>query len=71
MSTETSSHFGRLLQIKKKISLKSDFIHIFYDFIHVHSPGAGGRKPLDENILMSTETACHFGRLLQILETSL
>ena len=28
MSTETSSHFGNLLQVKK-ISLKSDFIHVY------------------------------------------
>ena len=25
----------------KKISLKSDFIQFFHDFIHVYSPGAG------------------------------
>ena len=25
----------------KKLSLKSDFIHFFHDFIHVYSPGAG------------------------------
>ena len=28
MSTETSCHFGHLLQVSKK-SLKSDFIHFF------------------------------------------
>ena len=41
MSTETYCHFGHLLQVFKKISLKSDFIHCFHDFIHVYSPGAG------------------------------
>ena len=46
MSTETSCHFGHLLQIPKKISLKSDFIHFFHDFIHVHSPRAGADNPL-------------------------
>ena len=47
MSTETSCHFGHLLQIKlkKKISLKSDFIQFFHDFIHVNSPGAGPDNP--------------------------
>ena len=25
----------------KKMSLKSDFIHFFHDFIHAYSPGAG------------------------------
>ena len=29
----------------KKISLKSDFIHFFHDFIHVYSPGAGADNP--------------------------
>ena len=46
MSTETSSHFGHLLQVSKKKTLKSDVIHIFHDFIHVYSPGAGADNPL-------------------------
>ena len=29
----------------KKISLKSDFMHFFHDFIHVYSPGAGTDSP--------------------------
>ena len=29
----------------KKISLKSDFIHFFHDFIHVYSPRAGADSP--------------------------
>ena len=29
MSTGTSCHFGHLLQVVKKISLKSDFMHFF------------------------------------------
>ena len=46
MSTGTSSHFGHLLQVVKKISLKSDFMHFFFhDFIHVYSPGAGADSP--------------------------
>ena len=45
MSAETSCHFCHLLQIKK-ISLKSDFIHLFLDFIHVYSPRAGADSPL-------------------------
>ena len=45
MSTETSCHFGHLLQVSKK-SLKSDFIHFFHDFIHVYSPGAGADNAL-------------------------
>ena len=57
-STETSCHSGHLLQFKKKILLKSNFIHFFHDFIHLYSPGAGA------DILMSTGTYCHFGHLL-------
>ena len=29
----------------KKISLKSDFIQFFHDFIHVYSPGVGADSP--------------------------
>ena len=29
----------------KKISLKSDFIHFFHDFLHVYSSGAGAESP--------------------------
>ena len=45
MSTGTSYQFGHLLQVSKKISLKSDFIQIFHDFIHVYSPGVGTDNP--------------------------
>ena len=41
MSTETSCHFGQLLQVSNKISLKSDFIHFCHDF----SPGQGLTTP--------------------------
>ena len=33
----------------KMISSKSDFIHIFNDFIHVYSPGAKAEKPFGTN----------------------
>ena len=45
MSTGTSYHFGHLLQVLKKFSLKSDFKHFFHDFIHVYSPRAGADSP--------------------------
>ena len=45
MSTETSCHFVHLLQVSKKMYLKSDFIHFFHDLIHVYSPGAGADSP--------------------------
>ena len=33
----------------KMIASKSDFIHIFNDFIHVYSPGARAQNPLGTN----------------------
>ena len=50
----------------KEISLKSDFIHVFHDLIHVCSPGAGGIQPPEDKVLMSTETSCHFSHLLLV-----
>ena len=52
----------------KEISLKSDFILFvfFHDLIHVYSPEAGGIQPPGDKVLMSTETSCHFGHLLQV-----
>ena len=47
----------------KEISLKSDFIKLFFhDLIH----GAGGIQPPGDKVLMSTETSCHFGHLLLV-----
>ena len=52
MSTETSCHFSHLLQVSKKISLKSDFIQFFfmilYMYIHV-APGQGLATPRGQN----------------------
>ena len=47
----------------KMISSKSDFIHIFNDFIQ---PRGKGTKPLGEKLLMSTESLNHFNYLLQV-----
>ena len=52
----------------KKISLKSDFIQLFHDFIYVYSPGAD--SPRGQN-LMSTERPYHFTHLLQVSKKSL
>ena len=52
MSTETSCHFGHLLQVSKKISLKSDFIYFFHDFIDVYSQG---QTAPGDKVLMSTD----------------
>ena len=71
MSTETSCHFGHLLQVSKEISLKSDFIQFFFMILYMYiAPGQGLTTPWDE-ILISTGTSCHFGHLLQISKKSL
>ena len=51
MSTEKRCHFAHLLQVSKKICLKSNFIHIFHVFIHVYSPGAGADSPFASEFL--------------------
>ena len=55
----------------KMISSKSEFIHIFNDFIHVYSSGGKARKPLGDRLLMSTEIPYHFDHLLQVSNKSL
>ena len=56
MSTETSCHFGHLLQVSKKISFKSDFIQFFfiilYMYIHV-APGQGLTTPRGRNFYVN------------------
>ena len=47
----------------KEISLKSDFIQFFHGLIYVRSPGAWDIQPPGDNVLMTTETSCHFGHL--------
>ena len=50
----------------KMISSKSDFIHIFNDFIHVYSPGARAENPLGtkfwchEKALINSTICCKF-----------
>ena len=45
MSTETSRHFGHLLQFHKNL-FGLILYTFFHDFIHVYSPGAGADNPL-------------------------
>ena len=50
----------------KKISLKSDFIPLFFHILYMYiAPGQGQTTPGDK-ILLSTETSCHFAHLLQV-----
>ena len=46
MSTETSCHFGHLLQVSKKSLWSLILYNFFHDFIHVYNPGAGADNPL-------------------------
>ena len=56
----------------KEISLKADFIHFFFhDLTHVYSPGANGRQPPGDKILILTERPYHFTHLLQVSKKSL
>ena len=46
MSTGTSCHFGHLLQVVKKISLKSDFMQFFFVILYLFiAPGQGQTAP--------------------------
>ena len=71
MSTETSCHFGHLLQVSKK-SLWSLILYIFFFMIlYMYiAPEQGLTTPWNK-ILMSTGTLCHFGHLLQVSNKSL
>ena len=45
MSTEMSCHFIHLMQVLKKCLWSLIFYNLFYDLIHVYSPGAGAGSP--------------------------
>ena len=56
MSTKIACHLPFCCKfIKKKKSLKSDFIHSFHVFKHVYSPGAGADNPLESEFLYKHE----------------
>ena len=50
----------------KMISSKTDFKHIFNDFIHVYSHRAKVYNPLGDQLLMSTGSPYHFAHSFQI-----
>ena len=46
MSTGTFCHFGHLLQVSKKIFLKSEFIQFFFMILYMYiAPGQGQTAP--------------------------
>ena len=70
MSTETSCHFGHLLQVSKNL-FEVWFYTIFFMILYMYiAPEQGLTTPWDE-ILISTGTSCHFGHLLQVSKKSL
>ena len=55
MSTETSCHFGHLLQVSKKSLWSLILYNYFHDFIHVYGPRAGADNPLGSKFLCQQE----------------
>ena len=71
MSADMSCHFIHLLQIKKKISLKSDFIHFFFhDLIHV-VPAQEQRGPRGLNFGVNRNALSLFPFVASFKEISL
>ena len=55
----------------KKMPLSLILYNLFYDLIHVYSPGAGADSHPGDKIWMSTERHYHFTHLLQVSKKSL
>ena len=69
MSSETSRHFGHLLQVSKNL-FEVWFYIIFHDFIHVYSPRAGADRlqgtkfRCQQKYLVTSLICCKFRRNL-------
>ena len=67
MSTEIPYHFAYLLPVKKKNSLKSDFLPFFMCFFfHMYIAPGRGRQPTGDKNFMTTERPFLFARMLQV-----
>ena len=55
----------------KKISLKSDFKHFFYDFIHVYSRRSGADKPRGQNFDVNRNLLSHLSFATRLKKISL
>ena len=64
-------HFGDLLQVPKQSLQPLTLYTSFHDLVNVYSRRSGADNLQGDKILMSTETSCHFGHLLQISKKSL
>ena len=66
MSTEIPYHFAHLLQVLKKISLKSDYYRVFLCvFFHMYIAPARGRQPIGDKNFVTTERPFLFAHTLQ------
>ena len=54
--------------LKKNLFEVLSLYIFFHDLLHVYSPGQGGVQPPGDKVLMSTETSCHIGHLVQVLK---
>ena len=70
MSTQTLS-LRSFVASSKKISLKSDFIHFFHDFIHIYSPGAGADSPMGHNFDVNRKVSSLYPFVASFKEISL
>ena len=52
----------------KKVSLKSDFVPIFFMILYMFIAPGRGRQPPGLKVLRSTEMSCHFIHLMQVLK---
>ena len=55
----------------KQISLKSDFIKFFHDFIHVYSPGAGADRRRGQNFDVNRKALSLYPFIASFKEISL
>ena len=75
MPTETSCHFGHLLQVSKKTLWRLIFYKFFHDFVHVYSPGAvvdnllGTKFWCQQEHLVTSVICCKFQKSFMNLYT--
>ena len=63
MSTETSWHFGHLLQVSKKSFWRLILYNFFFMILYMYIGLGRGWQPLGNKIFMSVGTSCHFCHL--------
>ena len=68
MSTEIPYHFAHLLPVKKKVSLRSDFLPFFtfFFFFQMYIAPGRGRQTIEDTNFMTTERSFLFAHMLQV-----